>query len=71
MTGLAPRNQPGWSGQNWYETAGRPGATIYVIERPSESYDAYHERKTREKGRRRVPFGFARALPPENEENEE
>lgn len=54
-----------WSGQNWYWRSGVGHPTIAVIERPSESYDAHHERKKREEGAPRVPFGFARALPQE------
>lgn len=63
MTPLAPPGMPSWSGWNWYVRDGggyRP--TISVIDRPAESYDAYHERRKREEGARRVPFGFARAL---------
>jgi hypothetical protein len=39
--------------------------TINVIERPAESYDAYHERKKKEERDgepKRVPFGFGRVL---------
>lgn len=36
--------------------------TIHVIERAEESYNEYHERKKREESKKRVPFGFARAL---------
>jgi hypothetical protein len=39
--------------------------TIAVIERPAESYDAYHQRKKREEEHgepRKVAFGFARVL---------
>lgn len=32
--------------------------TISVIDAPKESYDEYHERMEREKGAKRVPFGF-------------
>lgn len=64
---LAPPGQPGWSGQNWYETSGRAHATIAVIERPAPSYDQYAERKAREAKAKRVPFGFARALEAESE----
>lgn len=62
MSNLAPRNQPGWSGQNWYETSGLKVPTIAVIEPASESYDDYHERKKREQDAERLPFGFSRAL---------
>lgn len=51
-----------WSGVNWYYRR-QDQPTIYVIERPSESYDDYHERMKREDGREKVPFGFARAVP--------
>ena len=59
---LAPPGQIGWSGQNWYETPSVYVRTMSIIEAPADSYDAYHERKKREEGRKRVPFGFARAL---------
>jgi hypothetical protein len=59
---LAPPGQIGWSGQNWYERPSGHTPTIHIIERPSESYDAYHERKKREEDKPRVPFGFARVL---------
>jgi hypothetical protein len=36
--------------------------TISVIEAEKESYSEYHERKKREEGRKRVPFGFGRVL---------
>ncbi len=51
-----------WSGQNWWERPAYHRPTIAVIEPPSESYDAYADRREREKGARRVPFGFSRAL---------
>jgi hypothetical protein len=48
--------------QRWRDV---PVPTIQVIERPAESYDAYHERKKREERDgepRKVPFGFGRVL---------
>lgn len=33
--------------------------TISVIDAPKESYDEYHERMVKEKGRKRFPFGFS------------
>lgn len=36
--------------------------TISVIERTSESYDEYADRRAREKDAVRVPFGFGRVL---------
>lgn len=56
-----------WSGQNWYQRANGYTQSINVIEKPSESYDAYHERKKRTENARTVPFGFARALKDEDE----
>jgi general stress protein 26 len=50
------------SGDNWWFRSGQTAPTISVIEKPSESYDAYHERKKREENRRRVSFGFSRVL---------
>lgn len=51
------------SGENWYQDAAYTHhRTIDVIERPEEGYEEYADRREREKGARRVPFGFARAL---------
>lgn len=58
-----------WSGQNWYRKSGQNAASIYVIEKPAETYDQYHERKKREEEQekpRRVPFGFS--LPAEEKD---
>jgi hypothetical protein len=55
-----------WSGDEWrwrLTSGGLPHHTISVIEKPSESYEGYHQRKVKEEGAEREPFGFARALP--------
>lgn len=53
-----------WQGQNWFmESGGWSPPSIHVIERPAESYDAYHDRKKAEDdGARKVRVGFARVL---------
>jgi hypothetical protein len=51
-----------YSGQNFYMRPSGYAPTISVIEKPTESYAEHHERKSREEGARRVPFGFSRAL---------
>lgn len=50
------------SDYRWWLVAPSDRATISVIDKPSESYSEYYERKKREEGARRVPFGFSRAL---------
>lgn len=52
-----------WSGQNWFQRSNGYQPTISVIESKAESYDEHHERRKREEGAEKVPFGFSRALP--------
>lgn len=46
----------------WYMHAPPSWPTISVIEPKSETYEAFADRREREKDAPRVPFGFARAL---------
>lgn len=51
-----------WSGENWYKRSDGYVQTVDVIERPDGRKLSKKQRK-RQKKAKRVPFGFARALP--------
>jgi hypothetical protein len=53
-----------WSGENWCERSDGYVQTVDVIERPDgESRKLSKKQRKRQKKAKRVPFGFARALP--------
>lgn len=53
-----------WSGENWYERSDGYSVSVDVIERPDgKAPKLSKKQRKRLKKAKRVPFGFARALP--------
>lgn len=61
------------SGESWYLRSDGARASIEVIEAHPKTVEKRRkkERKKREKGARKVPFGFARALDGEHNNRKE
>jgi hypothetical protein len=51
-----------WSGETWYERSDGYAMSVDVIEHPERRKPSKRQRK-RQKKAKRMPFGFARALP--------